>query len=288
MDRILSADQREHLEEWIAALRSGRYKQGRNSLRLGDLFCCLGVGCDLHAKATGTPWIEHGNEGLFRYRAHGAILPPAVAEYYGLPDGNTFIPHETLMAVAAKHGLERPVQGRELTFLNDKGWPFPAIADCLEIEMLGVRQEEPPDTDDGSFDEEPPDPDTGPQVYIRYDIGTRTSEARVKGERVIRTWYVVNTETNDDNDDGWPDDEVITGSFGPFYTLAEALNFTHGVSRIGAYGQPVDVYLDGEKLTEVPEEARCKGPTDRGPCARLAGHISECSGRLSIRPAASR
>ena len=33
--------------EWIAALRSGAYKQGRDSLKRGDRFCCLGVACDL-------------------------------------------------------------------------------------------------------------------------------------------------------------------------------------------------------------------------------------------------
>lgn len=33
--------------EWVAALRSGNYKQGRNYLRQGDEFCCLGVLCDI-------------------------------------------------------------------------------------------------------------------------------------------------------------------------------------------------------------------------------------------------
>ena len=33
--------------KWVAALRSGKYKQGRGALRKGDTFCCLGVACDL-------------------------------------------------------------------------------------------------------------------------------------------------------------------------------------------------------------------------------------------------
>jgi hypothetical protein len=33
--------------KWIEALRSGKYKQGRNYLRMGDSFCCLGVLCDV-------------------------------------------------------------------------------------------------------------------------------------------------------------------------------------------------------------------------------------------------
>lgn len=33
--------------KWVAALRSGKYKQGRGRLRSGDEFCCLGVLCDI-------------------------------------------------------------------------------------------------------------------------------------------------------------------------------------------------------------------------------------------------
>ena len=33
--------------KWVAALRSGKYQQGRDVLRNGDKFCCLGVACDL-------------------------------------------------------------------------------------------------------------------------------------------------------------------------------------------------------------------------------------------------
>lgn len=37
-------------EKWIAALKSGDYKQTRNHLRVGDSFCCLGVLCDLYKR----------------------------------------------------------------------------------------------------------------------------------------------------------------------------------------------------------------------------------------------
>lgn len=38
--------------EWIAALRSGNYRQGYGGLRSEeDKFCCLGVLCDLAVKA---------------------------------------------------------------------------------------------------------------------------------------------------------------------------------------------------------------------------------------------
>ena len=39
---------------WIAALRSGEYKQGRQRLRrTGVGHCCLGVICDVYSKLTG-------------------------------------------------------------------------------------------------------------------------------------------------------------------------------------------------------------------------------------------
>ena len=38
-------------KKWVRALRSGKYKQGREWLRAGDTFCCLGVACELAIKA---------------------------------------------------------------------------------------------------------------------------------------------------------------------------------------------------------------------------------------------
>lgn len=38
-------------KEWVAALRSGEYNQGRNVLKnLDNTFCCLGVLCELYRK----------------------------------------------------------------------------------------------------------------------------------------------------------------------------------------------------------------------------------------------
>lgn len=34
-------------KQWVAALRSGRYEQGRGQLLLDGKFCCLGVLCDI-------------------------------------------------------------------------------------------------------------------------------------------------------------------------------------------------------------------------------------------------
>jgi hypothetical protein len=35
-------------KQWLAALRSGKYKQGKNRLhKIDNTFCCLGVACDI-------------------------------------------------------------------------------------------------------------------------------------------------------------------------------------------------------------------------------------------------
>lgn len=34
-------------DAWVAALRSGQYKQGVGTLRKGDTYCCLGVLCEV-------------------------------------------------------------------------------------------------------------------------------------------------------------------------------------------------------------------------------------------------
>ena len=34
-------------KQWVEALRSGKYKQGKLSLKDGDGYCCLGVLCDI-------------------------------------------------------------------------------------------------------------------------------------------------------------------------------------------------------------------------------------------------
>lgn len=71
----------ERLEEWIAALRSGKYQQGYGQLREFDSYCCLGVACDLY-DATG--W-ESVRDGLFRQQ-DGALMPRVVKKAYRITD----------------------------------------------------------------------------------------------------------------------------------------------------------------------------------------------------------
>ena len=91
-------------EEWIEALRSGEYQQGRRYLKKGDNYCCLGVLCEL------------------------ADEPEEVKGVYTLFGDKLSFPSPELLH---KVGLEIKMAKR-LTELNDFGVSFGAIADELE------------------------------------------------------------------------------------------------------------------------------------------------------------
>ena len=101
---------RASLKEWIAALRSGKYKQGRVLLRSkDDEYCCLGVLCEisgLQAKPS---------DSGFAYLDHLSCLPRAVAD-----GGDAW-------------GLVFGVSVTALVGMNDeRGKSFEEIADYLE------------------------------------------------------------------------------------------------------------------------------------------------------------
>jgi hypothetical protein len=78
-------------EQWIAALTSGKYKQGIGQLRSGQLrsnnkFCCLGVLCNLHAQAH--PEIATHQPFSDMYMGEDSYLPDEVREWAGLDSDN--------------------------------------------------------------------------------------------------------------------------------------------------------------------------------------------------------
>jgi hypothetical protein len=106
--------------QWTAALRSGKYVQGRAALYADGKFCCLGVLCDLavsagvaSAAAAGEPGYPWAYDGFVDY------LPDSVKEWAGLQGGNP---------VAGDPGATEP-----LTVLNDDyNWDFAQIADAID------------------------------------------------------------------------------------------------------------------------------------------------------------
>lgn len=100
--------------QWVEALRSGRYQQGKNVLRsLSDNYCCLGVLCDLIAPSD---WHE-ADRGQFAHHHGGAFMPGQdILDRLGLErDGN-------LGAV-------------RLSEMNDSGSNFYSIADFIESNL---------------------------------------------------------------------------------------------------------------------------------------------------------
>ena len=101
-------------KQWVAALRSGQYKQTTGALRNGDSFCCLGVLCNLHAIAH--PKIARKEVSTAIYLGMGGALPYEVRTWAGMFTKTRRIPdlNETLAS------------------LNDDGSTFDEIAAVIE------------------------------------------------------------------------------------------------------------------------------------------------------------
>jgi hypothetical protein len=95
--------------KWIEALRSGEFKQGPGKLKRGECYCCLGVVCVVAGYGIDT-------------RDDSAIFP----------DG-TRIPDNSYGALDSL-GIEDSLRGI-LIGMNDRGVPFPEIADYIEASL---------------------------------------------------------------------------------------------------------------------------------------------------------
>ena len=73
-------------KQWIAALKSGDYKQGYQRLRTRDTFCCLGVLCNLHAQAH--PEIAMKESSSAYYLGQDELLPQEVLTWAEMCYGN--------------------------------------------------------------------------------------------------------------------------------------------------------------------------------------------------------
>lgn len=73
-------------QQWLRALRSGRYKQGQNRLRTqDDKFCCLGVLCDIYNKGLKrSQWKKTVEDQEWAFGKEESSLPPAVQRWAGL------------------------------------------------------------------------------------------------------------------------------------------------------------------------------------------------------------
>lgn len=97
-------------QEWIAALESDEFRQGRHQLKCGDRFCCLGVLCEIVRRKE-----------------------PEKNQW----DGGTFIPkdrHGFYFFAPAEYGVPVEIQ-HKLSLLNDQGRNFKEIAGVIREEV---------------------------------------------------------------------------------------------------------------------------------------------------------
>ena len=79
-----SEQQKANRDKWVAALRSGEFKQGREVLRNveADKYCCLGVACALAIReGVESEWPDDGGYSW------DEELPYAVRDWLGLKTG---------------------------------------------------------------------------------------------------------------------------------------------------------------------------------------------------------
>lgn len=118
----------EVIEQWVAALESGEYEQGRQFLRNGDEFCCLGILCELAVADGAIPAPEIDSSGLRSYgTAQGgrmqSVLPVEVQTYLGTLSCDP--------AVTSAGGANTT-----LSVLNDGGVSFSEIAKVIRNNFL--------------------------------------------------------------------------------------------------------------------------------------------------------
>ena len=114
------------VQEWIDALRSGKYKQGSHALRIPskvkgepDSYCCLGVLCDI---VDPEGW---GKPTTIRVEDDSMECIPHLNE--------TGIPTLTVWIKVIKDLTTTKKNSTDFAQLNDReGWNFEKIADYLE------------------------------------------------------------------------------------------------------------------------------------------------------------
>lgn len=118
--------------QWVAALRSGEYKQGKYVLHNVDenTFCCLGVLCDLAVKAG----VITAGEAVYRSSIAGMALNFGRSAEGASADGVTVLPREVVEWADLDDESPRDDTGaRQLAELNDDhGYSFEDLAHVVK------------------------------------------------------------------------------------------------------------------------------------------------------------
>ena len=114
----MTPKQIEKVENWLAALRSGKYKQGKIMLydRNNDTYCCLGILC----RTNNLPMKKNSSRET-------DFVFPNTKMLCGMPDSTWF--EETT-------GFPFTFAEKLARCNDDESMPFKNIADVIGIEML--------------------------------------------------------------------------------------------------------------------------------------------------------
>jgi len=159
-------------------------------------------------------------------------------EYIPDPYGGTAEVRVTLYSLPLPPGRTAltPTDARRLAgWINellDEHEPLP-VQPIYTADWYGAQQE----TSDWLAEQ--PEPET----YTRWDLTSIPEDPHSPGTRRVHA----RMETNDDNDDGFPDAGPVT-VWERDLTEAVALDLAGQKSHTGSHGQPVTVYLDEEKI----------------------------------------
>jgi len=122
-------------KKWVKALRSGKYKQGKELLKEEDRFCCLGVACDIYLKAHGDKWANLYNDGVGWIYDDNTALPPLVRDWFGI---------KSCSGNFGDVGGDKVEGSTSLVGLNDdRGFSFEQIADVIEKNPESIFMEPP-------------------------------------------------------------------------------------------------------------------------------------------------
>lgn len=123
----LTPEQREAIyEAWIAALRSGQYKQGRFRLERDGRFCCLGVLCHVLHQRPELGVEMHRSEGL----DGAAYSTPISAECMGMMPFSGAASELGLSVLMP--GGRRAVESELVALNDDRQASFAEIAQFIE------------------------------------------------------------------------------------------------------------------------------------------------------------
>lgn len=121
-------------KEWVKALRSGDYQQGKSRLctetKDGPKFCCLGVLCDIAFDETEAYWHRESKGGGWKFCKDGTKRKDAQNSDSGevaSNEANRYLPDWARKEL----GIDSETQ-IDLGSMNDRGVSFKELANHIE------------------------------------------------------------------------------------------------------------------------------------------------------------